>query len=66
MQESNSEHLLPQVMATREMVLGKGSYRDAELFRNLGVCLFGEILGRGRETIWVPSSRQEEKDEIGA
>ena len=37
MQAANSEHLLPGVMATREMVLGKGSYRDAELFRNLGV-----------------------------
>ena len=37
MQAANSEHLLPEVMATREMVLGKGSYRDAELFRNLGV-----------------------------
>ena len=36
MQAANSEHLLPEVMATREMVLGKGSYRDAELFRNLG------------------------------
>ena len=36
-QAANSEHLLPEVMATREMVLGKGSYRDAELFRNLGV-----------------------------
>ena len=35
MQAANSEHLLPEVMATREMVLGKGSYR--ELFRNLGV-----------------------------
>ena len=36
-QSAYSEHLLPEVMATREMVLGKGSYRDAELFRNLGV-----------------------------
>ena len=31
MQAANSEHLLPEVMATREMVLGKGSYRDADL-----------------------------------
>ena len=32
-----SGQLLPEEMATREMVLGKGSYRDAELFWNLGV-----------------------------
>ena len=36
-QAANSEPLLPGVMATREMVSGKGSYKDAELFRNLGV-----------------------------
>ena len=37
MQVANSEHLLSEVMATRDMVLGKGSCRNAELFRNLGV-----------------------------
>ena len=63
MQAANSEHLLPEVMATREMVLGKEFTGTLSCSETL---VFGEILGRGREIIWVPSSEQEEKDEIGA
>ena len=63
MQAANSKHLLPEVMATREMVLGKRVLQGRWVVPKPW-CL-ERFLECGRETIWVPSSEQEEKDEIG-